>query len=567
MKKDKHNPFIGLLLHLKSFAWLSDYTKPFFSSILILLFLNIIISITGVASSVASKYVVDTASSSGKMFTSILFMVAFTGIAIAANFVFSLLSTVVNEKYASHIRLKLLDQMLRTEWLEISKYHSGDVLTRLKSDVNIVASGVSDLIPQITYLTVQFVISFFTLNYYDSTLAIFAVILGPMTVLVSWSISKRLKRIQKNVQEAESRYSTFLQECLENILIIKSFVAEDESAGKFSILLNERIFWIKKKTRLSAVAGTVVSVFFSLGYLVAFVWGAYKISQGLITFGTMTIFLSLASRIQMPIYSLAKTVPQLAAIGASADRINELRKLPMESQNSEVTLSDIVDVGIEFQNVAFGYSEDIILDNIQLKIAPGDFVAVVGVSGVGKTTLLRLIMSLIKPNEGSVDFLMNGTLTISAQRAARSIIAYVPQGNTLFSGTIAENLKMGNPDATLEDMRAALKSAAAEFVFTLPDGLDTVIGERGKRLSDGQAQRIAIARAIIRRAPLLILDEATSSLDLETEYKILQELRRLEYHPTCIIVTHRESILAICNRKIVIEQGAIAEKSLLEIDP
>ena len=150
-------------------------------------------------------------------------------------------------------------------------------------------------------------------------------------------------------------------------------------------------------------------------------------------------------------------------------------------------------------------------------------------------------------------------LTISAQRAARSIIAYVPQGNTLFNGTIAENLKMGNPDATLEDMRAALKSAAAEFVFTLPDGLDTVIGERGKRLSDGQAQRIAIARAIIRRAPLLILDEATSSLDLETESKILQELRRLDYHPTCIIVTHRESILAICNRKIVIEQGEIDE--------
>ena len=165
-------------------AWLSDYTKPFFSSILILLFLNIIISITGVASSVASKYVVDTASSSGKMFTSILFMVAFTGIAIAANFVFSLLSTVVNEKYASHIRLKLLDQMLRTEWLEISKYHSGDVLTRLKSDVNIVAGGISELIPQIAFLTVQLVISFFTLNYYDSTLAIFAVILGPMAVLV-----------------------------------------------------------------------------------------------------------------------------------------------------------------------------------------------------------------------------------------------------------------------------------------------------------------------------------------------------------------------------------------------
>jgi len=501
------------------------------------------------------------------MFTSILFMVAFTGIAIAANFVFSLLSTVVNEKFASHTRLKLLDQMLRVEWLEISKYHSGDVLTRLKSDVNILSGGISELIPQIAYLIVQLVISFFTLYYYDSTLAIFAVVLGPMTVLVSWSISKRLKRIQTNVQEAESRYSTFLQECLENILTIKSFVAEDESAEKFSILLNERILWIKKKTRLTAVAGTVISVFFSLGYLVAFVWGAYKISQGLITFGTMTIFLSLASRIQMPIYSLAKTVPQLATIGASADRINELQNLPIEPQNCGASLSDIVDVGIEFQNVSFGYSEDIVLDNIQLKITPGDFVAIVGVSGVGKTTLVRLIMSLIRPCEGSVIFLMNGSFTISAQRAARSIIAYVPQGDTLFCGTIAENLKMGNPDATLEDMYAALKSAAAEFVFTLPDRLETVIGERGKRLSDGQAQRIAIARAIIRHSPLLILDEATSSLDLETEYRILQELRKLEDHPTCIIVTHRKSILNICNRQILIEQGAIVEKSLLEIDP
>ena len=416
------------------------------------------------------------------------------------------------------------------------------------------------MIPQIAFLTAQLVISFFTLNYYDSTLAIFAVILGPMTVLVSWSIRRKLKQIQTNVQEAESRYSTFLQESLENILIIKSFVVEDDCAGKFSELLNDRIYWIKKKNRLTAIAGAIISIFFSLGYLVAFVWGAYKISKGLITFGTMTIFLSLASRIQGPIYSLARTIPQISTIEASADRINELRKLPLESQDNEATLTEIVDVGIEFQNVVFGYSEDIVLDNIQLKITPGDFVAVVGVSGVGKTTLVRLIMSLIQPNTGSVDFLMNGSLTMSAQRAARSIIAYVPQGNTLFSGTIAENLKMGNPDATSEDMRAALKTSAAEFVFALPDGLDTVIGERGKRLSDGQAQRIAIARAIIRRAPLLILDEATSSLDLETEYKILQELRRLDYHPTCIIVTHRESILSICNRKIVIENGKIDEK-------
>lgn len=336
-------------------------------------------------------------------------------------------------------------------------------------------------------------------------------------------------------------------------------MAEDDSEGKFSELLNDRIFWIKKKSRLTAIAGAIISVFFSLGYLVAFIWGAFKISKGLITFGTMTIFLSLASRIQGPIYSIARTIPQLSTIEASADRINELRKLPVESQNCEVPLADIVDVGIEFQNVAFGYTEDVVLDNIKLKITPGDFVAVVGASGVGKTTLVRLIMSLIQPNEGSVDFLMNGSFTMSAQRAARSIIAYVPQGNTLFSGTIAENLMMGNPNATLEDMDAALKSAAAEFVFTLPDGLNTVIGERGKRLSDGQAQRIAIARAIIRHSPLLILDEATSSLDLETEHQILQELRRLDYHPTCIIVTHRESILSICNRKIVIEQGEIDE--------
>ena len=567
MNKDKRNPFKGLFRHVKSFAWLSDYTKPFSSSILLLLVLNIIISITGVASSVASKYVVDSVSSSGRMLTSILFMVAFTGIAIAANFVFSLLSTVVNEKFASHIRLKLFDQILRTEWMEISKYHSGDVLTRLKSDVNIVAGGISELIPQIAFLTVQLVISFFALYYYDPMLAVFAVILGPMTVLVSWSIRRKLKQIQTNVQEAESRYSTFLQECLENILIIKSFVAEDDSAEKFTELLNERIFWIKKKNRLTAIAGAIISVFFSLGYLVAFILGAYKISIGLITFGTMTIFLSLASRIQGPIYSLARTIPQLSTIEASADRINELRKLPVESQDSEAPLADIVDVGIEFQNVAFGYTEDVVLDKINLKITPGDFVAVVGVSGVGKTTLVRLIMSLIQPNDGSVDFLMNDSFTLSAQRAVRSIIAYVPQGNTLFSGTIDENLKMGNPTATIEDMHAALSSAAAEFVFALPDGLDTVIGERGHRLSEGQAQRIAIARAIIRHSPLLILDEATSSLDLETEYKILRELRKLEYHPTCIIVTHRKSILTICNRQILIEQGAIAEKSLIEIAP
>lgn len=486
-------------------------------------------------------------------------MVLFTGIAISANYIFLFLSSIVNEKYASHIRFKMLDHILRTEWVEISKYHSGDILTRLKSDVNNISSGLSDLIPQIVYFAVQLTISFFTLNYYDTTLAVFSVVLGPLTAIASWSINKRLKKIQNCVQETESRYSTFLQECLENILTIKSFVAEDDTSRKLYDLQNERIAWIKKKSRLTSLVGAVISIFFSLGYIVAFCWGAYKISQGLITYGTMTIFLSLSSRIQAPIYSLAKTVPQFVAIEASADRIHELRKLSIEPQSNDANLNEIVDIGIQINDVSFGYNDNNILEKVNLRISPGDFVAIIGTSGVGKTTLVKLIMSLIKPSAGTIDFQMNDSLTMPAQRAVRSLIAYVPQGNTLFSGTVAENLRMGNPSATEEEMISALCTAAADFVLKLPDGLDTLIGERGRRFSDGQAQRIAIARAIIRRSPLLILDEATSSLDQNTEYIILQNLRSLNDRLTCIIVTHRQSILAICNRKIEIESGAIIE--------
>ncbi len=547
---------------LKNSKWILALVKPFIPYLLLILFLDTVITLLGVASAIVSKFVVDTATSHSSLITNIIILVSVTLVTLAMNLFSALITTVINEKFTFYIRQKLFDKILKTRWVAIAEYHSGDLLTRLKSDVGAITSGITDTIPSIITLVVRIVAAFFTLWYFDSTLALFALIIGPITAIVSWIMGRKLKALQLKVQESESKYSSFLQESLENILIIKSFVSEEHSSQKLKELHLERLHWILKKNRMTVITSTVMSLFFSGGYLVAFIWGVLKLSLQQITYGTMTAFLSLVSQIQGPIFSLAKTIPQLITIMASVERLSKINSLECEPKIEQITNAP-VDIGIDIDHVDFAYLEEKIINDAKIKIAPGDTVAIVGRSGIGKTTLVRLLMGFIYPQSGLIEFYDLDGYTISAGPTARHLIAYVPQGNTLFSGSIEYNLQIAKPDATHEEMRSALDAAAASFVFDLPLGLDTVIGERGQRLSEGQAQRIAIARAILRKSPLLILDEATSSLDEPTELKILEGIKKLEYNPTCVMITHRKSILAFCNRKIEIENGKLMESTLL----
>lgn len=539
--------------------WLMRYTKPYIPQLGIIMLLNLLVSLLAVALSIVGKEMVDLAAVGVQSLKNTIIMyVAVILISEVLSAVVSLITVVVNEKFAFGIRKQVYERVLNTHWLQITKYHTGDLMTRLTSDVGVVAEGISVVIPSIIRLALQFLVTFCALAYYEWRLALLALVIGPVAAVCSLVLGKKLKVLQVKVQETEASYRSFLQESLANILIVKSFCAEEHSVEKLARLRDERMYWVLKKNRMGVGASTVMSLTFQLGYIVAFAWGALCIADGSITFGTMTVFLTLVNKVQSPIMSLAQYIPRVVAVLASSGRIIDLQKLSKEEREPENIVAE--HVGVKVSNLSFGYSNELVLDGAEIDFKPGEFTAIVGESGIGKTTLIRLIMAFTNTATGKIEFYNKNGDTEIANAGAREFISYVPQGNTLFSGTIRENIMMGKRDATEEELIEAVKGAAAyDFIMELPQGLDTVIGEKGLGISEGQAQRVAIARALIKKAPFLILDEATSSLDEKTELSVLEGIRAWNPSPTCLLITHRRSVLQYCDREIRIEDKALKE--------
>ena len=549
--KDRDNQY-------KYAKWLMKYSKPYMGRITLMMAFSIISTVVSLWMVQISKNIIDNATGGNKFVTLLIvyfcLMIAMQVVGIVS----TLLSAILSEKFSFGIRKQIYDKIIRSHWMDVKRYHTGDLMTRLTSDAGAIADGIIGTIPNIIILFVELLMVFVTLFIYSPLLAVFAMLVAPVAALVSFFLGKKLKKLQIKVQESESNYRSFLQESLANLLVVKSFANEDYSVDRLTTLREERFKWVFKKTKMSIASSTVMSMTFQLGYIVAFAYGAWQISTGQITYGTMTVFLTLVNRVQSPIIGLAQQIPRVVSVLASAGRVIELQNIPVEERLPEVVTSD--KIGVDIENLTFGYTDEIVLDNVSLNIKPGEFVAIIGESGIGKTTLLRIIMSFMGNYTGKVDFFDENGLTDPANANTRRFISYVPQGNTLFSGTVRENIRMGKLDATDEEMWDALKlSAGYDFVKELPNGLYTVIGERGHGISEGQAQRIAIARAFVRKAPLLILDEATSALDENTEKEVIKGLQQLEPRPTCIVVTHRKSILAYCDREIKIENKNMEE--------
>lgn len=543
--KDRENQY-------KYVKWLMQYTKPYLGRIIIMMIFSLVGTVSSLVMVHLTKKIIDNATE-GKEFIALIIGYLVLVLALqAVGVVSSLMSTVLSEKFSFGIRKQIYEKIINSYWMNVKKYHTGDLMTRLTSDAGNVASGIIGTIPNVVLLIIELLLVFFTLFYYSPMLACFALLVAPVAAIVCWWFGRKLKDLQVKVQESEASYRSFLQESLANLLVVKAFANEEYSANRLTTLRDERFRWVFKRAKFGLASSTTMSVAFQLGYIVAFAYGAVMIAAKTITYGTMSVFLTLVNRVQSPVMGLAQQIPKVVSILASAGRIMELQEIPLEEKEGVAMTTE--HVGVDINNLTFGYTDETVLENVSLNVKPGEFVAIIGESGIGKTTLIRLIMSFMSNVQGDVSFYNGAGESIKANASTRNFIAYVPQGNTLFSGTVRENILMGNLNATEEEIYDALKlSAGYDFVMELPKGLDTVIGERGHGISEGQAQRLAIARAFVRKAPLLILDEATSSLDEATELSVLEGLQALNPKPTCIIITHRKSILQYCDREIKIE--------------
>ena len=386
---------------------------------------------------------------------------------------------------------------------------------------------------------------------------------GVFVFLSTRMFRKTLKRLHKQVQQTEGKTRSFMQETISNLLVIKTFVAEDKINQQTDVLQQENYVARMKRRFFGIAANAGLSTTFNIGYGVALAFGAYRLLNGL-DYGTVTAMLQLVNQIQGPFASLSGIMPKYFAIIASAERLMEIENLPEEESSN----ADDVDVpsayrdlrALQFDHIDFRYDRDVILDHTSLTINKGDFVAITGISGIGKSTLLKLLLGVFPTQDGSIYLEMADGSHIPADKHTRRLFAYVPQGNMLLSGTILDNLKFINSNATDEEVQRAVEIACADtFINELPQGLMTVIGERGMGLSEGQVQRLAIARSLLSKSPVLLLDEATSALDEETEHRFLKNLKALQ-NVTCIIVSHKKAALRICNKHVRIEDCKIVSE-------
>ena len=548
--------------NLRLIRWMLRVVRPYYRYVICVFCISIVSMLISYGSTILGKYVVDDATTGVIDVRNMALMCAATVVSIAIGVGSSIIGSYIGEKFSFTIRQQFYNDIQRSVWLNVSKFHSGDLVTRLTSDIGALADGLLGMLPRTILTFVQLGVAFFILFHYDRPIALFALVIGPVGAICMLLFRKRYKKYQTALRECESDYRSFMQESLSSLTVVKTFRQEDANEAKMEGLKRRRLNLVMKNTTLGSVMGAVMRLVYSAGYVIAFCWGAYRISTGDISYGTLTIFITLVSQVQGSISGLAGVIPQLYNMLISAKRIVEVAGLPKETYGGKTDVPK--HVGVRMENVSFAYEKEPVLRELSFAVAPGEKIAVVGPSGVGKTTLIRLLLALTKPQDGAIRYeTENGEE--SASPDARRFVSYVPQGNTLISGTIADNLRVGLREASPEEMMNALRLACADrFVKKLPDGLEAVLSEKSGGISEGQAQRIAIARALIGEKPVLILDEATSALDEATEAAILKNVAGELKDKTCFIITHRRSMLRYCDKVVSLQEDGAATVRAVE---
>ena len=521
-------------------------------------FLNAALGMIAVVISLLQVWAVQSAIdiAAGNIKGSLIAAVTFMGLLILCSFAVNISSVWVKNilgiRAQNRMQQQMLDRILRAEWHGKESFHSGDVINRLETDVGNVVIFITETVPGVLSVAAMFLGAFIYLFTLDKFLAIVTVAIIPVFILFSKLYVNKMRHLTRKVRDSDSKVQSVLQETIQHRMLIKTLEGDDISVNRLEITQTQLHQNVIQRTKFSVFSNLVLNFGFALGYLIAFGWAAYRMSIHMLTFGGMTAYLQLVNRIQRPARDLTKLAPAFVSVMTAAERLMELEENPMEEQGDPILLD--APCGIKFSHISYEYTKEDgkVIDDLTFDFKPGSCTAILGETGAGKTTLVRIILALLKPQEGEA-LIYNGKETLPLSPRMRCDFVYVPQGNTLLSGTIRDNLRLGRLGATEEEMEDALRKSCADFVFDLPEGLDTECSEQGGGLSEGQAQRISIARALLRDRSIMLFDEATSALDPETERQLLSNILHDNNH-TVIFITHRPAVVKYCDQTLHLDK-------------
>lgn len=551
------------------FKWMMSYAKNYKKEIVFYIFLGIFSTIMTLVSSIASKELIDvvTGHEVSKAPLMAIIMISMSLFSLFFGSIMSRITIKINIRIQNDIQADIFDKIIGVNWIDLSKYPSGDILNRFGSDVSTVANSAIGWVPDIIVSIFNFIATLCVVMYYDPTMMILTLINAPLMLISSKLMMSKMRKYNIKVKEMNSEVMDFQTETFSNVDSIKSFDLTNLFSRRLrdfqerykDVNLEYNLFSIKTNIVLSLMGMVIQNLFF--------VWAVYRLWTGNITYGEMTLFMTQSSRMSSAFNSLVSIIPSTVNSTISAKRIMELVSLPKEERADDEyeSLNNSISHGfsVKLKDIDFSYiKEKQVIKSSSFEANKNEIVALVGPSGQGKTTLIRMFLGLLRPNSGQAVLCDKNGEEVLLNASTRKYFSYVPQGNTIFSGTIAENLRMVKEDATDKEIVEALEIACAyEFIKDLPDGIYTKVGARGRGFSEGQAQRISIARAILRDAPILLLDEATSALDIFTERQVLDNIIRQKPNKTCIVTTHRPSVLNLCQRVYKVQQSKITQLS------
>lgn len=565
----KPSEYVELFRSLgKEWKWLLSFTSKYRLQVVLYIVIGLVSTAMGLGVNVASKYLIDSviSHSNETILKSAVFAVTLGVTQIVVSAAISRIASVVGSKISCEIRESVYEHITYSKWESIRKFHSGDLLNRIEGDVAAVSSSVVSFIPSIFTKAAQFIGCLIVVLYYDPTMAVFAFMSAPFLVISSRITTKMVRKYNKESREMNGKILSFYSESIQNLQTIKAFDLTKRYVDQMRINLQ-----LHRKIRLDQDKfSLIMSLCMSLiGLVVAYAcygWGVYRLWQGMITYGTMTLFLQISGQLTNSFSSLVSLLPSAISIATSAGRIMEITDLPLEEGKNKSEVEKMEKSANEngltiiCDSLKYTYpdGDTPVISKANFKVAPGETIAFVGPSGEGKTTLLRLILGLVEPDSGEIVLETKDGKRIPVSECTRRFCSYVPQGNAIFSGTVADNLRIVRPEATDEEIIDVLTAADAwSFIKELPHGINTEISEKGVNFSEGQVQRISIARAILRDAPIIVMDEATSALDARTEETVLKNMMKAYPNRTRIITTHRPSMLQYCTRVYRINETGI----------